>query len=245
MNAQASFERCQAFINCQAQSERRGEKSVPELRRWRAVTFSRETGAGAHSVAELLATQLQKQGGCDAKPWMVFDRNLVEKVLEEHNLPASVGAFMGEERVSEINDTVEEFFGLHPPSWILIRKTAETILHLAELGNTILIGRGASVITNKLPDVFHVRLVAALEQRVATIQHLRRLKPNEARAVIRKEDRGRRAYLEKYFARNIDDPLLYHLVINTSLVHPEHAAAIIGNAMLNTLPGDGGKPVLG
>jgi len=38
---------------------------------------------------------------------------------------------------------------------------AETILHLAEQGNVILIGRGANLVTRELQHVFHVRLVGS------------------------------------------------------------------------------------
>jgi cytidylate kinase len=245
MNAEADMQRCLTFINCQLQPARPFEKSPPSPRPWRAVTISRQTGCGAHLVAEQLAKFLVAHSAEGAPGWEVFDRNLVEKVLADHHLPGRLASFMPEDRISEVADTMEELFGLHPPTWILTRKTAETILHLAELGNTILIGRGASVITRNLPDVFHVRLVAALEQRVATIQQLRQLGPKDARVVTRQEDRGRRAYLAKYLGRDIDDPLLYHLVINTSLIRPEDAAAIIGHAMRTTLPVVGNESVPG
>ena len=102
--------------------------------------------------------------------WTIFDRNLVGKVLQDHNLPERIAKFMPEDRTTEIADTMEELFGLHPPSWLLVRKVTETVLHLAELGNVILIGRGAAVVTANLSHVFHVQLVSALEKRVQRIQ---------------------------------------------------------------------------
>ena len=112
-------------------------------------------------------------------------------------------------------------------------RTTETILHLVELGNVIVIGRGATVITGKLDYVFHVRLVGSLEKRVARIQEA---EPSRARrprwTLIRREDRGRERYLKKYFKADIDDPLLYHLMINTDLVPYDEAARIIADAML-------------
>ena len=41
--------------------------------------------------------------------------------------------------------------------------------------------------------------------------------------------------MARYFNREIDDPLLYHLVINTDLVPYEIAARMIGDAVLNTM----------
>jgi hypothetical protein len=52
-----------------------------------AITISRQTGAGAVTVAHLVAEQLdidcQGEPPC---PWAVFDRNLASKILEDHNL---------------------------------------------------------------------------------------------------------------------------------------------------------------
>ena len=48
----------------------------------RAVTISRQTGSGGHVVAEQLAAYLQAHAPNEACPWTVFDRNLVEKVLD-------------------------------------------------------------------------------------------------------------------------------------------------------------------
>jgi cytidylate kinase len=39
--------------------------------------------------------------------------------------------------------------------------------------------------------------------------------------------------LKKYFHADVNDPLLYHLVINTGLVGYDNAAKIIGDAVLN------------
>ena len=78
--------------------------------------------------------------------WTVFDRNLVEKVLEDHNLPPPWARFMPENWASEIEDIIDELFGLHSPTWILIRQTAETILRLAKLGNVIIMDAGRTLL---------------------------------------------------------------------------------------------------
>ena len=140
---------------------------------------------------------------------------------------------MPEDRVSEVADTVDELLGLHPPSWTLVRQTTDTILRLAELGNVVLIGRAAAVITAHLDYAFHARLVGSLEKRVQNIQELHHLGRKEALALVRREDRGRKRYVKKYFDTDLDDPLLYHLIINTDLVSYDQAARIIGDAVLD------------
>jgi cytidylate kinase len=233
MIAQPSFERCKAFIDCQLQAADKPRATGKKGERWRAVTISRQTGSGAHVVGEELAKHLQTHSPKDTPPWTMFDRNLVEKVLEEHHLPERMARFLAEDRISEFQDTMDELFGLHPPSWTLVRQTADTILHLVELGRVIIIGRGGGIITRNLDYVFHVRLVGSLERRLAHVQEAYKMEEKEALEFIQREDRGRRRYLKKYFDLEIDDPLLYHVVINTDLIPYKLAAQMIGNALLS------------
>jgi cytidylate kinase len=231
MNTSIGLENCLTFINCQVKPPRFGWVAHRNGKHTRAITISRQTGSGGHTVAEHLARILRAVAPTDSCLWTVFDRNLVEKVLEDHHLPKRLARFMPEDRISEVADTLDELFGLHPPSWMLVRKAAETILHLAELGNVILIGRGANIITARLDGMFHVRLVGSVEKRVQRIQELNSLGPRAALALVTREDRGRRRYLRKYFNKDIDDPLLYHLVINTDLVGCEEAAGLIAHSL--------------
>jgi hypothetical protein len=233
MIAQPSFERCKAFIDCHLQATGKTAPAAATRERWRAVTISRQTGSGAHLVGEELAQFMQRHGPQDTCPWTLFDRDLVNKVLQEHHLPERMAKFLAEDRISELQDTMDELFGLHPPSWTLVRQTAETILGLVELGRVIIVGRGSAIITRNLDYVFHVRLVASPERRLAHVQDYYKLGRKEAEAFIEREDRGRRRYLRKYFGLNIDDPLLYHMVINSDQVSYPLAARIIGEALLS------------
>ena len=189
-------------------------------------------------IAEKLAAYLRARSPAGGACWTVFDRNLVETVLQDHSLPERLARFMPERWVSEIEGTLDELFGLHPPSWILVRQTAETILRLAKLGHVILIGRGATVITAKMAQVFHVRLVAPLAKRIERIQQTHGLSARAALKFIRQADKGRALYLRKYYGRDLIDPLLYHLVINTDSMGIDEAAALIADCAL----GHRGKP---
>jgi hypothetical protein len=231
MNPQIGLENCLSFINCQLQTPHFSVKPEEKPLR-RAVTISRQSGSGGHSVAENLVRILRARDPEPTCPWTVFDRELVQKVLEEHHLPKRLEKFMPEDKISGIADTMDELFGLHPPSWTLVHKAAHTILHLAELGKVIIIGRGANVITRKLDYVFHVRLVGSLDRRVQYMGQLNGINHREALDLVCREDLGRKRYLKQYFDKDIDDPTLYHLVINTDLVSYEEAAILIAGAVL-------------
>lgn len=234
MNVASEFERCKTFIDCQLRDQ---EHVVPGEKRQLspAVTISRETGAGSMIVAGKLVDYFKEYGGGNEEEcsWCVFDKNLVEKVLEDHHLPRRMAAYLGEVRISEIDGVFEELMGLHPSQWELVQKTSETIIRLARMGRVILIGRGANIITGHLPNMFHVRLVRSFDKRVQHVAEYYKMSFEKAREFVKTEDRKRRRFLLSFFGKNIDNPLNYHLTINTDIVAYDQAAEIIGRSVIN------------
>ncbi len=221
------LEQAVAFINCQLRSPGgpSGQHGHP------TITISRMTGSGGRTVAVRLAEYLQEKAASHC-PWTVFDRELVEKVLEDHQLPKDLAQFLPENHRPMLADAVEEVLGVHPSSWTLVEQTTDTIWRLAQMGHVILVGRGANVIASELPTAFHVRLVGSLEKRVKRVQEVFGLGPTAAFEFTKKEDEGRRRYLKEHFGKDIDDPLLYHVIINTDQLKYEDVAVIIGNAVI-------------
>jgi len=193
----------------------------------RCVTISRQSGCGARFFAGELAACLQARLPKGARPWTVFDRTLVEAVLRDHHLPARLASFMPEDRVGQLHYIIEDLFSLHPPTETLVRRTSETILHLASLGNAIIVGRGANLIAASLPGMLHIRLVGSLEHRIARFRQFDHLDRTDALKRIKREDGGRSRYIKEYFGKNVEDPLLYHFVINTDWVPLEAAARTV------------------
>lgn len=192
-----------------------------------AVTISHQTGAGAHEIGEKLAAILGQIETRAAPPWTVLDRQLVERALEEHHWPQNLANKMPEDRRSYMDDVLDDLFGLRPPSWVLVPQVVETMVHLAEAGHVVLIGRGASVVTSSLPNVFHVRLVASLATRIERVRAARNLSAEAAASFVEKEDRGRQRYTRANFHVRVEDELLYHMVVNTDRVSFSDAAAVI------------------
>jgi len=231
MNTTSDLNRCLSFINCQLQPHGLTPGDGPGF--VRGVTVSRQSGCGGHVFAEELAACLQARLPQGVKRWTIFDRSLVEVVLRDHHLPAHLASFMPEDRVGQLNDIIEDLFSLHPPTETLVRRAAETILHLAELGHAIIVGRGGNVITARLPGMLHVRLVGSVERRVAHLQQFDHLDRKDALKRMAREDGGRCRYLKEYFGKDVDDPLLYHFVINTDWVTLKDAAKTVGAFALN------------
>lgn len=232
MNEDPAFERCLTYIDCELKSPPPSTPWVYPLPAGPAVTISRQAGTGAHRVAEELAALMQSRAPRDGRPWTVFDQNLVERILEDHHLPDRLASFMPEDRVSAISDMVEELCGVHPSRWNLVHQAAATILRLADVGNVILVGRGASAVTAGVPHVYHVRLFGSFEVRAKRLQRMKQLSEAEARATAEKTDRARRRFLKRYFKRDIEDPLMYELMLNTDHLSASDAAQLIAEGLM-------------
>jgi cytidylate kinase len=196
------------------------------------ITISRETGAGADVVSEILAEYLQQFNNSPVK-WAIFYKNLIEIVINDHNLPAAIKNLMQEKKYSHINTFVNELLAGSPGHYALEHKTAETILRLAGLGNVIIVGRGASIITSKLPNCFHVRLVAPVEKRIQHVQEVYGISSRtEAADFLKREDEARTKYIKTQFHKDISDSQLYHMVLNTGEFSYKLTAEIIGDTIL-------------
>ncbi len=198
------------------------------------ITISRPTGAGGYAVASKLSEYLQKFAPCPTG-WPIWSKNLVEKVLEDHSLHGRVADFIKEGHKGSIRDSVEEWLGLHPSAWTLVEQTNTTMLQLAEEGNVILMGWGSFLVTSELQTAFHVRLVASLAKRLEKVLPGHNFDEKAALRYIKKEDEGRRRYIKDNFQRDVDDPLLYHLVINLDLMNHDEAARLIGDEVVRRL----------
>jgi cytidylate kinase len=215
---------------CETYIERHfGKKGKTESKP--AITISRSEGAGGLTVSSELVKYLQEKT-TSHEEWTVFDQKLVVKVLEVFDLKGHVGKFMKEDHKGTVTDAFEEFIGLHPSTWTLVERTNATILRLAQIGNCILVGRGANLVTKDMPNVFHVRLVGSFEKRVAQAMKVFDYSEKEAAKYIKKKDDGRKRYIKDNFDADIDDPLIYHIVINTDLVTYEEAARLIGSEVI-------------
>ena len=218
---------CQAYLDAHRHHAERREGAVLPI-----ITMSREAGAGAVTIGEWAAQLLNRdRRGPDAPPWTVFDKNLVERVIADHQFPETLERFMPEDIYHGVTSAVEEILGLHPSAWNLAQQTTETILRLAHLGHAILVGRGANLITARMRPALHVRLVAPLEQRLAHLEEFHHLTPSEAAVYAKKADQGRRRYVKRYFNASIDDPLHYTLTINTGRMDYRAAAHVIAEAV--------------
>ena len=62
-----------------------------------AVTISRETGAGAITIGQMVTDSFQSLEKGRLHSWALFDQNIVKAVLEDQGLPERLEEFIKEE----------------------------------------------------------------------------------------------------------------------------------------------------
>jgi cytidylate kinase len=210
------------------------------------ITISRQVGSGGKEIANQVANLLG---------YRLFDKQLMSKVAAEMGLSESEVIDFSEAHY-KAPGFLDRLFGRRsqPVAKISTRKrdstgaeaiTMEqldeafcvelvrtTIQAAYEQGNLIILGRGGQAILKDRPDVFHVRIAAPLEVRVRRIQAEKKgIIAEDAREWATEQDRKTAEYLKRFFEIRWDDPMLYHLEINTGKVEPGSAARIIANAV--------------
>jgi len=206
------------------------ESRPPEMRP--SITISRMCGAGGRTVASRLVDLLQPHAtfGCH---WTIFDKKLIEKVLEDHSLSSRLAEYAPESGRSMLLETFNRLRGNRPSTSKIVEQTVETIWKLAQGGHVILVGRAANIITARLKNVFHVRLVGSLERRIERVEEVYEMSRIAAQAYVKAQDAEKKLYVKEYFGREIDDPELYHLIVNTDRISYEDTARLIADTFLN------------
>ena len=101
----------------------------------------------------------------------------------------------------------------------------------------VILGRGGQAILQDMPDVFHVRIVAPMDVRLRRIQAEKKgFTAEAAREWAVEQDRKTAEYLKRYFGIRWDDPMLYHMLLNTGKIEPWLAARFVANAVTQLEP---------
>ena len=195
------------------------------------ITISRQFRAGGSEVAALVAETLG---------WSVVDDALIDAVAERSGFtPEDVRSL--EESVPTFLERFAQYSALSSPEGLLATPSAiespatTTLAHVTrevieEFGRrdrVVLVGRAAAVVLESKRDAIHVRLVAPLNVRLhATVEALECSK-EEARVEVQERDENRARYHRELFGRDWNDPLNYHLILNTGALGISGAADLI------------------
>ena len=151
------------------------------------VTISREAGAGGTSLGIRLARVLNDRDHCEPS-WESFDRELVEKVAADHNISEKLIEMLDTRERTWLDVLLEDGatseFGLR-------QRIAKTVRALAQVGRTIIVGRGGVFITRGMPGGIHVRLIAPLTHRIENFARENSITTPQATQRVNELDRRR------------------------------------------------------
>jgi cytidylate kinase len=180
-----------------------------------AITISRQTGSQGDELALQVAQRLGWQRVC---------RDLINQ--------AALAAGVPQVALAEIDEL--GFFGLRPSArdWQAYQRQVERIItDLANVGHVVIVGRGGQMALRGRPDVLHVRVVAPLENRVTFLQQEKNISAESARAWLQASSKARAHYIRRSYRVDLDDPTLYHLVVNTGMLDVAHAVDLVVQAL--------------
>lgn len=195
------------------------------------ITISRQFGAGGSEVAQRVATALG---------WRVVDNELVEEVAARAGMsPTEVAE--REERAPSFMERLTRTLAAQNPELFppqdgtvkemdeasLVRVTETVVGELARQGKVVMVGRAAPAVIGQQENALHVKLVAPKAFRIPAISARFGLSPEDAAEQLGEVDSHRSRYHKDYYQRDWNDPVNYHMTLNTGLLGLDGAAAII------------------
>jgi len=195
------------------------------------ITISRQYAAGGSEVARQVAGALG---------WSLVDNQLIDEVAVRAGLSREEVAER-EERAPGFIERLARALATSAPEFVapesgtvpdlsvehLLRITEKVVAELTAAGNVVVVGRAAPAVLAQRADALHVRIVAPRADRVARAMARRGLDAKQAEKMLHDTDANRARYHQQYYGRDWDDPMNYHLVLNTARLGIEGAAGVI------------------
>lgn len=195
------------------------------------ITLSRQYLAGAAPVARRIADQLG---------WEVVDDALMDAIAEKsgysredvRTLEESVPTFL--ERFAQSSALSFPEFLVSAPNVMdepdavkLAHVTRELVEDLGRRDRIVVVGRAAAAILAHSSDALHVRLVGTRDDRIRLAAAEHDVPESEAAAIVDERDQNRARYHLEMYDRDWNDPLHYHMVLNTTWLGVEGAADLV------------------
>jgi cytidylate kinase len=195
------------------------------------ITISRQFGAGGLTLGERLAgrlgyryvneemiTEVAKRAGASPDQIKAFEDSGATRLMRFLDRVVST---------DYINRLISDRY-----TYVDEKKYTELIRAIIQdlhrKGNVVIIGRGSQYILKGHLDVLHLLLVADIEHRIRFIMDKYALSKKASEKAVRRAEEIRARFLSFFEQRQShDDPLSYHLVLNTGLLSMEKAEELV------------------
>ena len=160
-------------------------------------------------------------------------RRLAERLgyrFADREIIAKASELFGE-NVTDLRHGVEE----KPTLWERLTDTQHRykayveaiILEMAAGDNVVLAGLASTIVLRPVPHALRVRVNAPERMRADRVQQQQGLTAEASRDHVRQTDHERAARVKFLYHVNVDDPLLYDVVINTERLTADEAALLL------------------
>jgi cytidylate kinase len=110
------------------------------------------------------------------------------------------------------------------------REQAEAVMRAALTSGAVILGRAGAAAFRGEPGVLRVRLFGPAEARAAQAALIENVDETTARRRLPEVDRARAQYVRRLYRADIDDPDLFHLQIDSTVVPLDVCAGLIVTA---------------
>jgi len=178
------------------------------------ITISRQVGSGGDEIALKV---------CKILGYAYLDKSLIVSAIKRLDVSEKDIADFSEDayRVKSLMEAIDDEECLSA--------IQSVIKDFANMGRTVIVGRGGQTILKDEEGVLHVRIVAPLGARVERIAKSEELSREAALQLIQDRDKATAEYLRRFYNIDWDDPSIYDMILNTSKMDLETAAELIAS----------------
>lgn len=171
------------------------------------ITISREKGSGGRPVAYHVASELKE-------PWKIYDQDTLEQIARENEMKSWFESQTDEATRKDIQDKIHQIFGPRFDEVGQYYKDLITLLTtVGYKGYAVIVGRGAHIL---FPRALKVRLICALDQRIAWIKKYEHVTTREAIKMIQDSDMRKDEFVRTLFNHDLKIPYHYDMILRTS-----------------------------
>lgn len=197
------------------------------------VTISASYGAGGSVVGPKVAERLGVPFLDRAIPSAVAERLAVplEEVLAHQQPPTGLRRLIAAFATVPNLSGADVALSSGPPEEQRFREQHEQVVwRMACSTGGVILGHAGAVVLRPLSGALHVRLDGPPEARARRVMQREGLDERTAGRRLRENDRAREAYVRHFYYENPEDPKLYHLVIDGTVLPLETCAELIVRA---------------
>jgi len=167
------------------------------------ITISRKLGSMGTYIGKKLAEEL----GYD-----YVDKTRISKIMKEYGFSKFDNIY---ETVPSVWEKIDQYREM------TIKFLAEVILAVAHHDNVVIAGRGSFGLLDSFSDVINIRIKAAETCRIHRIMKDRNISENEARRIVKENDKVRRTFVESDFRFDYNNSTEFDLILDTSIIPPD------------------------